>query len=215
MIEEIATEKVKIKLAEFKEALRQYKKATGKTAKFILEKDAPKIKSELLKNGKLYADRESMLLELAKGTVAAEVGVQQGIFSQFILKNTDVKVLHLFDLSRSLIRRDVIESTRTKLHIGDSSKLLSQFAENTFDWIYIDADHSYQGVKKDIDAAISVLKPDGILFFNDYIKWSVFEAIPYGVMPAVNEQINEGYNVVGFALSPHGFYDIALRKPSN
>lgn len=41
--------------------------------------------------------------------------------------------------------------------------------------IYIDADHSYEGVKKDISVACRKVKHDGILIFNDYIYWSYLD----------------------------------------
>jgi len=43
------------------------------------------------------------------------------------------------------------------------------FAQNkkTYDCIFIDADHSYEGVKKDFENALEVLNENGILIFHD------------------------------------------------
>lgn len=49
------------------------------------------------------------------------------------------------------------------------------------DFIYIDANHTYESVKKDIQQALMLLKPNGILAGHDY--YSEFE----GVIKAVNE----------------------------
>ena len=68
--------------------------------------------------------------------------------------------------------------------------------------IYIDADHSYEGVKRDIQAGISKVKHDGFLVFNDYTYWSPAECLPYGVIQAVNELCLEGeWEMIYFALA--------------
>jgi hypothetical protein len=99
-------------------------------------------------------------------------------------------------------------------HEGDSPSILAQFAAGHFDWLYIDADHSYEGVTRDLAAAHRVLKPGGFLMCNDYTNWCSTAVTPYGVARAVNELIlNEGYSVAGLALHPAGLYDILIRKP--
>jgi len=37
-----------------------------------------------------------------------------------------------------------------------------------FDFIYIDGDHRYEGVKRDIELAIPLLKPGGVMLLDDY-----------------------------------------------
>ena len=80
--------------------------------------------------------------------------------------------------------------------------------------IYVDADHSYASVAKDIAAAHRALKPGGLMMCNDYTNWCSPSVSPYGVARAVNEFVNrEGYDCIGLALHPAGLYDILLRKP--
>ena len=50
-----------------------------------------------------------------------------------------------------------------------------------FDFIYIDADHEYESVKKDIEAWIPRLRSGGIIAGHDYIGYR-------GVHDAVNER---------------------------
>ena len=40
-----------------------------------------------------------------------------------------------------------------QLHLGDSSSNLETFPDGTFDWIYVDGDHSEAGVQRDADCA--------------------------------------------------------------
>jgi predicted O-methyltransferase YrrM len=51
---------------------------------------------------------------------------------------------------------------------SDSRQAAPRFADQTFDLIFIDGDHSYQGVKADIQAWKDKLKPSGILAGHDY-----------------------------------------------
>jgi len=90
---------------------------------------------------------------------------------------------------------------------------LGSFPDEYFDWIYIDAQHTYDGVKRDIAAARRKIKADGLLVFNDYTMWSYVEMQPYGVVAAVNELcIEEGWEIVYLALPSHMYCDVAVRR---
>lgn len=51
---------------------------------------------------------------------------------------------------------------------GASPEALSGFADETFDWIYVDGLHDYDGVLRDFHAAWPLLKQGGIMVFDDY-----------------------------------------------
>jgi len=36
------------------------------------------------------------------------------------------------------------------------------------DWVYVDADHSYEGCLNDLERSLEILKPGGIIFGDDY-----------------------------------------------
>ena len=48
-----------------------------------------------------------------------------------------------------------------------TKKFFEHFNEKV-DWIYVDADHSYEGVQNDIAQSFKLLKPDGVIFGDDY-----------------------------------------------
>jgi len=80
--------------------------------------------------------------------------------------------------------------------------------------VYIDGDHSYVGVKEDVNLAKAKITDNGVVVFNDYIIFDYANGVTYGVVRAVNELlINEDWRVCGFALCRGMFCDIAVRKP--
>ena len=106
-----------------------------------------------------------------------------------------------------------MDAGQVVLHQGKSNSVLKQFPDHCFDFVYIDADHSYQAVRKDIEVAKHKIRAGGFLIFNDYTYWSPVECIPYGVMGAVNELcLHEGWEFVYFSLDPYMYCDVAIRR---
>jgi hypothetical protein len=80
-----------------------------------------------------------------------------------------------------------------KMKSCEASKL---YDDDYFDWIYIDADHSYDGVKKDIINWWPKLKKGGIFSGHDFdpsITDENFEK--YGVEKAINEFFSNKFNL--------------------
>lgn len=179
-----------------------------------------------VKNCRLIESRAKMLEDLPKDSVVAEVGTQYGRFAEKILSITKPKKLHLIDSNFDSFKAEVSQKQKTvfqegidhgtiELHEGDSSTILSEFPDEYFDWIYIDADHAYEGVCKDIARGYTKVKADGMMVFNDYTNWSVCEIMPYGVARAVNEFcIANNWEIVFLALQSFGYHDIAIKKNS-
>jgi hypothetical protein len=90
---------------------------------------------------------------------------------------------------------------------------VSTFPLEYFDVVYIDGDHSYLGVKKDIEASVPRLSAQGYLILNDYTCWSPCENLQYGVMPAVNEFCRrENWEATHLALDGYMYCDLAIRR---
>lgn len=211
---EQAEAEVQQALEHLRQKLTRYKQIARKPPLFLHDKPAPTLRSDAFGQGRIYAGRHQMMAALARGDTGAEVGVQAGVFSRFLLDDIQPKVLHLFDMSDKWLRDDVRNDPRTTLHLGDSSTQLGKQPDASFDWIYIDGDHSYQGVMKDAKQALLKIKPGGLLVFNDYTLWSPGEAMSYGVMACVNGLVNDGLDVLGVALTETGYFDIALKAPA-
>jgi hypothetical protein len=73
--------------------------------------------------------------------------------------------------------------------------------------------HTYEGVQRDIAAAVAKVKSDGFLVFNDYTMWSYVEMQPYGVVAAVNEfSIEDDWEFAYLTLPDRMYCDVAARK---
>lgn len=174
-------------------------------------KYAPRLPDAALIDAKILADRLALLKLLPQGGIVAEIGVFRGEFSNVIAQACQPDEFHLIDIDLSPLS-NIPPAAET--HEGDSSTILSQFPVDYFDWLYIDGDHSYDGVKRDLQAAHLALKSGGHLMCNDYANWCSAAAQPYGIARAVNELIlEEKYQVIGLGLHPAGLHDILLRKP--
>src|SRR5262249_31736335 len=146
------------------------------------------------------------------GAVVAEVGVAEGYNAKTILEGAKPSTLHVIDLDLTRYREVGLfdHAPEVTAHEGQSAEVLSQFPDSHFDWIYIDGDHQYGGVSADIQQAKRVLKPDGVVVFNDYTTYSPQELLSYGVVRAVNELCLEGWMFRYIALEPLGYWDVAL-----
>jgi hypothetical protein len=165
-----------------------------------------------------------MLKYLPKNSLVAEVGTQYGHFAEKILAIAKPKKLHLLDNNFDLFKAEIsnkqkslfpegIENGTVELHEGDSSTILRSFPDEYFDWIYIDGDHAYQGVCKEIQQGYTKVKAAGMMVFNDYKNWSVCKLMPYGVAKAVHEFcIANNRKIVFFAFQSLGYHDVAIRK---
>lgn len=171
-----------------------------------------------LQNCRVVPDRIELLRTcLPKHGVVAEVGVARGAFTELVLDLSQPAELHLIDKTFDKLRREHFASTiargTVRLHESDSAEALRRFADRYFDWIYIDADHSLAGVKRDLDEAKKKVKRDGVLVLNDYTFWSHREFMAYGVVQAVHELcLAEDWEVRYLALHPEMYNDVVLRK---
>jgi SAM-dependent methyltransferase len=177
-----------------------------------LEIPAPLPQAALEGTG-LYTNREAMLHVIPKGGEIAEVGTWRGGFSRSICEFLQPRLFHLIDIDFSEFNWSGV-TCKFERHEGDSSTILSTFPTESLDWIYVDGDHTYEGARKDIEASHRVLKPGGLMTFNDYTNWASQSVTPYGVARAVNEFVaRENYKVKGLAFSPRGNHDLLVQKP--
>ena len=129
---------------------------------------------------------------------AVEVGVRHGHYSKFILDNTDVNILYAVDpweenaeLDNSQLAYSNCKSRldsygkRAIMIKALSPEICYDFEDESIDFIYIDALHDYESVKKDINGWYPKLRYGCIIAGHDYSpRWP-------GVIQAVNEFVKE------------------------
>jgi len=180
------------------------------------------INREALKNAKICTSREEILEYMPKGSVCAEVGVAYGDFTKKILSIMKPKKFHAVDLfqakdfwGRTHISdsglthyewyksqfENQIENEIMEVHKGYSWEVLENFPNRYFDYIYLDACHSYNAVVRDVEVNKRKIKLGGIIAFNDYTLYNFWTPCTdvsayYGVVPVANRLINESKSEV-------------------
>jgi hypothetical protein len=200
--------------------------------------DVPALFPSHLVDARVYADRSDMIRALVpQGGTVAEVGVALGDFSVFLLDTlepssfvaVDTFVLDQLDtmwdrptaeifggLSHAEFyrRRLAAYSYRVSLRVeeGLSWEGLSRCPDAGFDLVYVDAGHDEDCVQRDLDVAVRKVRSDGLVICNDYVLTDHLGA-PYGVVQGVNRLVTTSdWRVVGLALHPQMYCDIALRR---
>ncbi|MDB3887358.1 class I SAM-dependent methyltransferase [bacterium] len=192
--------------------------------------NAPRLPANMVNNCKMLTDRYHILQHLPKNGIGIEIGVLGGDWSQHLLDNTKPKELILADTfnSNDYPHKNRFQKNNHEFYIktkfetlGEQVKVmkglswdtLSVFPDHYFDWMYIDAAHDYESVKKDLAECIRVLKPNGYLVMNDYILYDHFTKEEYGVVQATNEfMLEHKFEMIYFALHPEMFCDVVIRK---
>jgi predicted O-methyltransferase YrrM len=93
------------------------------------------------------------------------------IWEQYIMPlSRATKVYEEFLLTKER-NKNIIEIKK------QSSKLANEYADDFFDMVYIDADHSYKSVKTDISSWFKKVKQGGIICGHDYYMEEVKKAV--------------------------------------
>jgi hypothetical protein len=161
---------------------------------------------------KIFQTRNQMIAALPKNRVIAELGVFKGEFSRLLLDICKPKELVLIDLwdggiilsgdvdgnnveriNCHHLEKTVINSFQGLDHViirkGYTTEVLSEYPDNYFDVIYIDADHSYEGCKADLKMSYKKIKNGGYIMGHDYEQnfEKTENVYNFGVNRAVNE----------------------------
>lgn len=145
---------------------------------------------------------------------AAEIGVAEGYFSANMLGWTFTKgngmqgfpivymvdrwketprqsgdasmpqIWHDGNLQQAILRTEKF-GDRAKILRGPSVEMADEVPDHSLAFVYIDGDHSYEGVLADINAWYPKVVKGGVMAFHDY------ENPNYGVKSAVNDFVEE------------------------
>lgn len=132
--------------------------------------------------------------------IGIELGVQKAEFSEHILRNWKGRELVLVDIWRELPREDYndvanvgrdlqrenLASTFEKIYpYGERATIIrstghravSMFPDNSLDFVYIDANHSYEAVRSDLGMWWHKIRKGGYLCGHDYPYEEVKRAV--------------------------------------
>lgn len=135
--------------------------------------------------------------------ICAEIGVQVGGNAKAMCASGMAKILVCIDPyspthdDEEIITQELQDSFKkraidtlspypfVKQVFKDSVEAAKEFADGYFDYVYIDGDHTYEGVKRDLEAWFSKVKKNGIFAGHDYIGFKI------GLRKAVDEFTKE------------------------
>jgi hypothetical protein len=144
-------------------------------------------------------DRVELLSKLPAHGVVAEIGVNEGDFSEKILALCHPHKLVLIDVWASKrYHGGLFEKVKSRfskqLHdqqveiIRDLSfGAIGQCPDHYFDWVYLDTDHTYATTHRELELLRPKMKPGGIIAGHDYIIGNWNAGYRYGVVEAVRE----------------------------
>ena len=160
------------------------------------------------------AARKDLLRALPKDAVGVEIGVWKGDFSSRLLKGTAPRQLHLIDpwlVSDGSDRSDEawygagktsqsetndihdkvkerfaqeVRAGTVIIHRTTSAEAMQAMPDASVDYVYIDGDHSYDGVSQDLLHSFRVTRPGGFICCDDYLAGAWWKD---GVIRAVHE----------------------------
>lgn len=139
---------------------------------------------------KILKTRIDLLDIVEKEKKICEIGVFKGEFSKLLINTLTPTELHLIDIFEGKmcsgdkdgnniiwtnldeefvkLKKHFSDNDNIYLHKGFSSEILKSFDNEYFDMIYIDGDHSYNGVKKDLEISFEKVKKGGYICGHDY-----------------------------------------------
>lgn len=152
---------------------------------------------------------------------AAEIGVQEGVFSRKILENwgghlimvdawahipgyEDVANVSQLEHQRAYelalqVERDFIP--RARVIKAFSVEAANQVENGSLDFVYIDADHSYKGVMEDLKAWFPKVRKGGAIGGHDYVEGHIVAGV-FGVRSAVKDFFGREPNIMTHEVFP-------------
>jgi hypothetical protein len=183
-----------------------------KLTKYLREEKENFRQRSLFKNKKSAGTRADLLhLARALGLKGngVEIGVAEGDFSELILCKTQLSVLYSIDSWKSFGGTDYVDVNNVDDHENEnryrrvlkrfssygsrscvmrkaSEQAAPLFQSSSLDFIYIDANHSYEACKKDLELWWPKLRKGGMFSGHDYLDGQL-SAGNFGVKRAVDE----------------------------
>ena len=188
----------------------------------------------------VFENREEMISAIVpKDSVGCELGVYAGEFAEFLFRKVYPKKFYLIDgwdvcghpelfcadqngnggcsIKATLLEQITRDrfNNRPNVHIlkGWTHEKILEIPDDSLDWVYIDADHSYEGCLRDLKLCMQKVKKDGLIMGHDYEinKAKCKPDWKFGVGQAVDE-ILKNYPYELIAKGMDGCVSFALKR---
>jgi hypothetical protein len=104
--------------------------------------------------------------------------------------------------------RQTEEAARIERRVGETSPgLFAGDAPASYDLIFIDADHTYEGVRHDTELLLPLLSGGGYIAWHDYANWGYFNG--YNGVPEYLKELSDRLPLAGVQGS-----DLAIYSPA-
>lgn len=178
-------------------------------------------------NCKMILDRQALVEHMPRNGICIELGVDEGAFSQRILRFSNPTKLYLVD-TWSTDRFNVekmskvnnkfqnqINTGQVEIVLRTSYEAAIQFSDLSVDWIYIDTDHSYETTRRELYSFAPKIKESGFIAGHDYSMGNWASGYKYGVIEAVHEFcVAEDWELAYVTLESSEGQSFAIRKLS-
>lgn len=166
-----------------------------------------------------------------KCKVCVEIGIARGELSEYLMNHvhgieeyhgvdpflggydtSDAMSNELAKVNSSVVWSHAVlqvlkhQGCKFRLHYGLSTVVYKDFPDNSVDCIFIDGDHTFEGVKADIQKWSPIIKPGGYYFFDD-----VSYAYP-GTVKAVDTFVEKNKLLIKQVNKHNNYY---VQKPIN
>jgi hypothetical protein len=119
----------------------------------------------------MRASINAVITHIKKDIVGAEVGVYEGSHAAQMATSDCIKKIYLIDSIEMPKLKEIINPHMSKLELlipCTSEEAILKFQDNSLDFVYIDADHTYENVKKDLEMWWKKVKVGGLLCGHDF-----------------------------------------------
>jgi len=160
----------------------------------------------IIKTHHILRKRLAQLIWERKYQIGAEIGVYKGEFSEKLLLRSGLHILYGIDtwensamtwknlpepskVYQNCIDRLAKFNKRVRLIQGESTQVAKQFKQHSLDFIYLDADHSYNAVLADLQAWWDKVRPGGMFSGHDF--YNRYSGKPKTLVKGVEKALGE------------------------
>jgi len=150
--------------------------------------------------------------------VICEIGIKQGFHFDYLIAHKPQVAVAIDCWKEGLERQyekfknHIADKPFVKICRGYSFDLVKEFPDEFFDFIFIDADHTYEGISRDLVDWYPKVKIGGVFCGHDYIarmtRAKNGQIIKFGVVPAVDEFVKKNSITTFFTLEPNPTWGI-------